>query len=184
MSKQHHEAQGKEIHEQSSIPSQNISCLLVPHACVHAKLLQSCLTLGDPMDSGPPSSSVHGNSPGKNPGEGCRALLQQIFTIQGLNPHLFCLLPCATGDSKPGRSQAPIGLASSSKSKACIKSLLVERIWQMTFPSVFPTWRSEFPSTFSKALFTAVLNNVAITPSFFIQRSHNLFFIQNIFTSL
>ena len=29
-------------------------------ACVHAKSLQSCLTLCDPMDCGLPSSSVHG----------------------------------------------------------------------------------------------------------------------------
>ena len=29
-------------------------------ACVHAKLLQSCLTLCDPMDCSLPSSSVHG----------------------------------------------------------------------------------------------------------------------------
>ena len=28
--------------------------------CVHAKLLQSCLTLCDPMDCSPPGSSVHG----------------------------------------------------------------------------------------------------------------------------
>ena len=30
------------------------------HACVHAKLLQSCLTLCNPMDCSPPGSSVHG----------------------------------------------------------------------------------------------------------------------------
>ena len=30
------------------------------NACVHAKLLQSCPTLRDPMDSSPPGSSVHG----------------------------------------------------------------------------------------------------------------------------
>ena len=28
--------------------------------CVHAKLLQLCLTLCDPMDCSPPGSSVHG----------------------------------------------------------------------------------------------------------------------------
>ena len=30
------------------------------NACMHAKSLQSCLTLCDPMDSSPPGSSVHG----------------------------------------------------------------------------------------------------------------------------
>ena len=30
------------------------------YACMHAKSLQSCLTLCDLMDSSPPGSSVHG----------------------------------------------------------------------------------------------------------------------------
>ena len=37
-------------------------------------------------------SSVHGDSPGKDIGVGCHALLQGIFLTQGLNPHLLCLL--------------------------------------------------------------------------------------------
>ena len=49
---------------------------------------QSCLTLCDPMDCSPPGSSVHGDSPGKNTGVGCHALLQGIFPTQGLNPGL------------------------------------------------------------------------------------------------
>ena len=49
---------------------------------------QSCLTLCDPMDCSLPGSSVHGDSPGKNPGVGCRDLLQGIFTTQGSNPGL------------------------------------------------------------------------------------------------
>ena len=36
----------------------------------------------------PLGSSVHGNSPGKNTGVGCHALLQEIFPTQGLNPGL------------------------------------------------------------------------------------------------
>ena len=36
----------------------------------------------------PPGSSVHGDSPGKNTGVGCLALLQGIFPNQGLNPGL------------------------------------------------------------------------------------------------
>ena len=42
----------------------------------------------DPMDCSPPGSSVHGNSPGKNTGMGCHALLQGIFPTQGLNSGL------------------------------------------------------------------------------------------------
>ena len=45
-------------------------------------------TLCDPMDYSPPGSSVHGDSPSKNTGVGCHALLQGIFPTQGLNPGL------------------------------------------------------------------------------------------------
>ena len=38
------------------------------------------------MDCSPPGSSVHGDSPGKNTGVGCYALLQGIFPTQGWNP--------------------------------------------------------------------------------------------------
>ena len=51
-------------------------------------VVQSCLTLCDPMDCSPPGSSVHGDSPGKNTGMGCHALLQGIFPTQGSNPGL------------------------------------------------------------------------------------------------
>ena len=56
-----------------------ILCYLVP---------QSCPTLCNPMDCSSPGSSVHGDSPGKNTGVGCHALLQGIFPTQGLNPGL------------------------------------------------------------------------------------------------
>ena len=36
----------------------------------------------------PPGSSVHGDSPGKNTGVNCHALLQGTFPTQGLNPGL------------------------------------------------------------------------------------------------
>ena len=45
-------------------------------------------TLCDPMDCSPPGSSVHGDSPGKNTGVGCYALIQGIFPTQGSNPSL------------------------------------------------------------------------------------------------
>ena len=44
------------------------------------------------MDCSPPGSSVCGDSPGKNTGVGCRALLQEIFLTQGSNSPLLCLL--------------------------------------------------------------------------------------------
>ena len=43
------------------------------------------------MDCSLPGSSIHGDSPGKNIGVGCHALLQGSFLIQGLN---LCLLHC------------------------------------------------------------------------------------------
>ena len=47
-------------------------------------------TLCHPMDCSPPGSSVHGDSPGKNTGLGCHALLHEIFPTQESNlglPH-------------------------------------------------------------------------------------------------
>ena len=41
------------------------------------------------MDCSLPGSSVHGDSPGKNTGVGCHALLQRIFLTQGSNPGLL-----------------------------------------------------------------------------------------------
>ena len=60
--------------------------------CVHAKSLQPCPTLCDPMDYSPPGSFSPWDSPGKNIGVGCHALLQGIFPTQGLNPCLLSLL--------------------------------------------------------------------------------------------
>ena len=41
-----------------------------------SSVAQSCLTLCEPMNCGVPGSSVHEDSPGKNTGVGCHALLQ------------------------------------------------------------------------------------------------------------
>ena len=75
---------------------------------MHAKLLQSCLTLCNPMDCGPPGSSVYGDSPDKITGVGCHALLQRIFLTQGSNPPLLCLLHWQAGSlplAPPGKPQ-------------------------------------------------------------------------------
>ena len=62
-------------------------------------ITQPCLTLCNPMDYSPPGSSVYGDSPGKNTGVGCHALLHEIFLTQGLcsplilhNKLFHCLL--------------------------------------------------------------------------------------------
>ena len=50
------------------------------------------------------------NSPGKNTGVGCRALLQAIFLTQGLNPCLLLLLHWQAGSSLPVPPGKPIKL--------------------------------------------------------------------------
>ena len=57
------------------------------NVCMHAKSLQSCLTLSDSMDYSLPGSSIHGkNGPGKNIGVGCHALLQGNLSDPGTEP--------------------------------------------------------------------------------------------------
>ena len=62
---------------------------------MHAKFLQSCLILCDPIDCSPLGFSVPMDrkktysSLGKNTGVGCHFLLQGLFLTQRLNP---CLL--------------------------------------------------------------------------------------------
>ena len=55
-------------------------CVCVSHSVVSD-------FLSDPMDCSPPGSSVHGDSPGKNTGVDCHALLQG--KIQGSSPGLL-----------------------------------------------------------------------------------------------
>ena len=83
---------------------------------MRATSFQSCPTLCDPMGCSLPGSSVHGDSPGRNTGVGCHALLQGIFPSPGLSPHLLRLLhrqasslPLAP-PGKPGRWCTVVGL--------------------------------------------------------------------------
>ena len=56
---------------------------------IESEVAQLCLTLSDPMDCSLPGSSVHVDSPGKNIGMDCHALLQGIFPTQGSNRSLL-----------------------------------------------------------------------------------------------
>ena len=84
--------------QEQFLVTSSISLIFLPASgiqgmcAVHAKSLQMCLPLCDPMDYSPPGSSVHGDSPDKNTGVGCHALLQGIFLTQRSNACLLHLL--------------------------------------------------------------------------------------------
>ena len=64
---------------------------------------QSCPTLCNPMLCSPPSSSVHGDSSGKNTGVGCHALLQRIFPNSGIKPRSPALQADSLPPAPPGK---------------------------------------------------------------------------------
>ena len=57
----------------------------------------------DPMDCSPPGSSVHGDSPGKNTGVDCHALLQGIFPSPGIKPRSPALQADSSPSEPPGK---------------------------------------------------------------------------------
>ena len=65
-------------------------------ACMCAKSLQLCLTLR-PNGLSPARLLYPWDSPDKNTGVGCQALLQRIFPTQGLKLHLLNLLHWQAG---------------------------------------------------------------------------------------
>ena len=64
----------------------NLSEVAFYSTWVCATLLHSCLTLYNRMDHGPPGSSVHGDSPGKNTRVGSHSLLQGNLPELGIEP--------------------------------------------------------------------------------------------------
>ena len=61
-------------------------CYQILLAHLLSNSVASVLTLCDRKDCSAPGSSVHENSPNKNTGMGCHALLQEIILTQGSNP--------------------------------------------------------------------------------------------------
>ena len=57
--------------------------------CMPAQSLQSCPTLCNTTGCSPSCSSVQGDSPGKNTGVGCHALLHSFSWTQEWNPYLI-----------------------------------------------------------------------------------------------
>ena len=98
---------------------------------MHAKLLQSCLSLCDPVNCSQPDSSVHEILPGKNTGGGGQFLSQRTCPSQGLNPRLLHLLhrswtlsPLSHQGRPPPHLHDP-----------CARSMASEPFWKtITFP--------------------------------------------------
>ena len=68
-----------------------------------------------PYEPQPPRLLCPWDSPGKNTGEGCHVLLQEIFLTQKLNPHLLCLLHWQVDSlslAPPGKPTSTIELSS------------------------------------------------------------------------
>ena len=89
--------------------------------------------LCSPADCSQPGSSIHGNSPGKNTGVGCHALLQGIFLTQGSN----------------SQSAATIRWVGELTSWP-VPALLCHppRFWAISFPCLQLNWAKVKPSHF------------------------------------
>ena len=113
------------------------------------------------MDCSPPGSSLHGDSPGKNTGVGCHALLQGIFPTQGSNPGLlhwrrilywlsqqgsprildWVAYPFCRGSSWPRNWTGVSWIAgrfftSWATREASVLSLYLHLFWKATWPSI------------------------------------------------
>ena len=99
---------GKSVCQQCGRPGIDPWAGKIPREGNGNPLQYSCLD--NPTDGGAWWATVHGvaksqtrlsdfTSPGKNTGVSCHALLQGIFPIQGLNPHLLWP-PALTGNGK------------------------------------------------------------------------------------
>ena len=80
-------------------------------SCVHTKSFQSCLTLR--LIVSLTLWTVAPQSPGKNTGVGCHALLQGIFRAQGSNPCLLYFLHWQVGSLPlvlPGKLERECGI--------------------------------------------------------------------------
>ena len=62
------------------------------YACKHAKFLSRVRLFAIPVECSPARLLCPWDSPGKNTGVGCHALLQGVFPTQGSNPSALCLL--------------------------------------------------------------------------------------------
>ena len=76
----------------------------------------------------------HGDSPGKNTGEGCQALLQGIFPTQGSNLHLLCVLHWLMGPLPLVLAGKPSCMTGLMKSEPLAFSQLSSIWWSCILP--------------------------------------------------
>ena len=101
--------------------------------CVLAKSFQSCLTLCNPMDCSPPSSSVHGNTR-----VGCHALLQGIFLTQELNLRLLHGQVGSLPLAPPGKPTITLDFCFLACFRKSLASLVVQMVKNL--PVMQETW--------------------------------------------
>ena len=77
--------QSEQTHKHTKLRTSTIYWILIVYLCC-ALLRLSVMTDCDPVDCSSPSSSVHRDSPDKNIGVGCHALIRGIFPTQGSHP--------------------------------------------------------------------------------------------------
>ena len=95
--------QSEQTHKHTKLRTSTIYRILIVYLCC-AVLRPLVMTDCDPVDCSSPSSSVHRDSPDKNIGVGCHALLQGIFPIQGSHPgfpHCRRVLQCLSHQGSP-----------------------------------------------------------------------------------
>ena len=82
----------------------SLSVYVYKYTGVHACLVtQLSPTLCDLIDCNPSGSSVHGDSPSKNPGVGCRAFLQGNLPNPGIKPRALTLQADSLSSEPPGK---------------------------------------------------------------------------------
>ena len=116
------------------------------------------LTLRDPKDCSLSGSFVHGDSPGKNTGVGCHALLQGIFPTPGLEPKS----PTLQVDSLP--SEPPGKFKNTRVAYPFSRELPHQGIKSLRSPAlqadIFTSWATR------KALFIPILQEIKLSPQF------------------
>ena len=100
-----------------------------------AALLPLCPILCDAMDCSP-RLLCPWDSPGKNTGVGCHALLQEIFPTQGSNPRIFCLT-CISRQILHHWEPGPLGQQLDSRCWKVLSHLQLkstpESLWKMPY---------------------------------------------------